>query len=876
MKPKTLLLTALLAICNIGAFAQLSGNVTNMQGEPIPYANIYVEEQMHGTASDGSGRFSLHLNPGTYTVSFRAVGFKPQAKTISVGEKEVKVTISLEAAIYELKEFVVSNKDNPANRIMRKAISNGQLYLGRLGGYNSNVYFKSNMKFDKLASFIKWIAPKDAKLPVEGKTYTMEMVNKLTYKAPERYTQRTLSYRTNFPGSDLDVPGLDIYRGNVYENQYYGAPSPLGQGGFTCYKYYLVGSSSQNGTTIYKIGVAPRRSSGIFFKGFLYIKDDSYEVTNAELETTNSTLKFHLSISYDMVKQSIPLPTSINIKLGGSFMGNTLSANMLSSVTYSKVDIKGAPLQAPAEPTKIAQAPLSKKNKKRLNKQNVISQKIDELSAKDNLTLGEMKQMVTLVEKKQELEDTVKSMEEVALKVEKDSLFNTQDSTYWSKVRTIPLSEDELKYRHETDSITSQIPKGIAAPKDTTTNKATWKVNAPILGGTIYKKRRFSIASSSFFGKNASYFTPVDGYAIANEFTLRTKVDTNKQLTIAARPIYSILRQQMMGQMQTKFDFAPRHMGFVKFTGRAATVDFNMEHPANQMLNTLACVYFKESYKKVMDTKGIDAKVQMEIANGLIASIETSFNNRRLLSNSTNHSLFKPHSVYDSNTPENIYLNSYPLTDYNQTLLQFNVSYTPMSRYRFDRNGYKHYTSQHAPTFNFKVEKGLNAWNSASTYTNLQFGAAQNVEVNLFNELIYTITAGKFYGTKGMQLSDFYFPTTAYAPLSFESTKNSFTLLPYYRFATPAEYVEAHACYESQNLILKQLPFLAKSQFTENITVGYYSTGRYKSYTEVGYGLDKLFFVGGVAAVASFENGKYSSWGIRISINLSQREIQIR
>ena len=875
MKLKMLLFTALLFFCYVGAYAQLSGSVTNKQGEPIPYANVYVEEQMHGTASDGNGRFLLHLSPGTYTVTFRAVGFKPQTKAISIGEKEVKVAVSLDAAVYELKEFVVSNKDNPANRIMRKAISNGHLYIGRLGGYSSNVYFKSNLKIDKLSSIIKWIAPKDTKLPVEGKTYTMEMVNLLTFKAPERYTQRTLSYRTNFPGNNLDIPGLDIYRGNIYENQYYGAPSPLGREGFTCYKYYLVGSSAQNGTTIYKIGVAPKRSSGIFFKGFLYIKDDTYEVTNAELETTNSTLKFHLSISYDMVKQTIPLPTSINIKLGGSLMGNTLSANMLSSVTYSNIDTKGVPLPA-AEAKKVAQAPLSKKDKARLRKQTAISQKIDELSAKDNLTLGEMKQMVALVEKKQELEDTVKSMEVVDLKVEKDSLFNTQDSTYWSRVRTIPLSEEELRYSHETDSITAQIPKGIAAPKDTTVHKGKWNLRAPILGGTIYKKRELSISSSSFFGQNASYFNPVDGYTIANKFTFKTMVDTNRQLMIAVRPIYSLLRQQMMGEFQTRYDFAPRHMGFVELSGRAATADFNMEHPVNQMLNTLACIYFKESYKKVMDTKGVNAKLQVEVANGVNASIGASFNNRRLLSNNTNHSLFKPHSIFESNTPGNIYLNDYPLTDYNQTSLQLSISYTLMPRYRFDRNGYKHYTSQHALTLNFKIEKGLNAWNSTSTYTNLEIGLAHAVEVSMFNELSYKITAGKFYGTKGMQLSDFYFPTTAYAPLSLESTKNSFTLLPYYRFATPAEYVEAHACYESQSLILKQLPFLAKSQFTENITVGYYTTGRYKNYTEIGYGLDKLFFIGGVAAVASFENGKYSNWGIRVSFNLSQKEIQVR
>ena len=139
------------------------------------------------------------------------------------------------------------------------------------------------------------------------------------------------------------------------------------------------------------------------------------------------------------------------------------------------------------------------------------------------------------------------------------------------------------------------------------------------------------------------------------------------------------------------------------------------------------------------------------------------------------------------------------------------------------------------------------------------------------------MSAGKFFGQKGLQLSNFYFPTTTYAPFAFESTKNSFTLLPYYRFATPEGYAEAHVCYESQNLILKRLPFLTSGQFTENVTIGYYSTGRYRNYTEIGYGLDKILFIGGVSAVASFENGRYSGWGIRAYINLSSNsEIKIK
>jgi hypothetical protein len=119
-----------------------------------------------------------------------------------------------------------------------------------------------------------------------------------------------------------------------------------------------------------------------------------------------------------------------------------------------------------------------------------------------------------------------------------------------------------------------------------------------------------------------------------------------------------------------------------------------------------------------------------------------------------------------------------------------------------------------------------------------------------------------------MQLSDFYFPQTQYIPFSTNGSKTTFYLLPYYKYATPKTYAESHLCLESERILLKFIPLLANKGMTENIHLGYYSTSRYKNYMEVGYALDKLFLVGGVTITASFENGKYDSWGIKGYISL--------
>lgn len=870
MKQKYLQLFILLLLTSTSAIAQLTGGITTKKGEPIPFANIYIKEQMHGTSSDAKGHFSLHLDPGTYTASFQAIGYKPQTQTITINKKEVVVNVSLEEAIYNLKEVVVSNKDNPANRIMRKAISNGQLYKTRMTGYSSEVYFKANLLMTKLAKMVKWLTPKDAKLPIVGKTYTMEIMNRLTYKAPETYTQKTISYRTNFPGDDLEVPGIDIYRGSIYNDRYYGTPSPLGRQAFSCYKFFLIGSSVQEGATIFKIGVSPVYASGQFFKGFVYIKDNSYEIVNADLSEKIGPSIINLQISFDMVKNTIPMPTSIKIKQAIDLLGNSLSVNIISSVKYSNVQVKEentpalAPVEAKAKPARAA----TKINRVKLN---AINAKIQDLESKDDISLSEMKQMMKLAEKKKEMEDTTKSLEVKNIKIEKDSLFNTQDSTFWATSRPIPLSAEELRYSHEADSITALIPKGVAAPKDTAGTKSKWKPGAILLGGNFYKKKPTSIYTSGFIGNEASYFNPVDGYTLANRLSLETTIDSTKKLRITVRPMYSVSRKQMMGETELRFDVAPRRMAYIELSGRLATADVNLDNPVPQLINSISCIYFKSSFQKVMDTKGINAKFQIEVANGLNIAVTGRFNQRALLENNTNHSLLNKSSLYESNTPENIYLDRYPLSDYKQASVQLNISYTPSPRYRYDRKGYKYYISYNKPTFLLNADQGVGVLGSASTYTHLEFGVKQTVEVSMFNELSYRVKAGTFYNTKGMQLSDFYFPRTMYMPFSFESSKNSFTLLPYYKMATPASYIEAHACYESERIVLKLLPFLSRKMFSENIMVGYYTTGRYKNYTEVSYGLDKLLLVGGISAAARFENGKYSGWGVKAYFNLNGR-----
>lgn len=99
IKRKTLGLTLVLSAASF-AFAQqktqISGEVTGPQNVKIPYASVNFINTTNKTASDAvltgeSGRYSVSLMPGSYTVSIEAIDFKKYTeKLIVTGSPSVK------------------------------------------------------------------------------------------------------------------------------------------------------------------------------------------------------------------------------------------------------------------------------------------------------------------------------------------------------------------------------------------------------------------------------------------------------------------------------------------------------------------------------------------------------------------------------------------------------------------------------------------------------------------------------------------------------------------------------------------------------------------------------------------------------------------
>lgn len=88
--------------------AVLSGKVTDTNGGPIPGVNVFVSTSI-GTATKPDGTYQLAVSPGSYKLTFSAIGFqqKQKALTVKSGEKKV-INVTLTPSSQKLEQVVVT------------------------------------------------------------------------------------------------------------------------------------------------------------------------------------------------------------------------------------------------------------------------------------------------------------------------------------------------------------------------------------------------------------------------------------------------------------------------------------------------------------------------------------------------------------------------------------------------------------------------------------------------------------------------------------------------------------------------------------------------------------------------------------------------
>ena len=121
-----LLFTSLTAV--LFAQTKVSGEIQDLNGAPVAFANVIFKDSNEGTISNEDGRFYLQSDNDYATVSFSFVGYK--TLDVTLGQKTTyKMVVRLEEEAAALDAVVLysgkqSKKNNPAIDILKKIWEN--------------------------------------------------------------------------------------------------------------------------------------------------------------------------------------------------------------------------------------------------------------------------------------------------------------------------------------------------------------------------------------------------------------------------------------------------------------------------------------------------------------------------------------------------------------------------------------------------------------------------------------------------------------------------------------------------------------------------------------------------------------------------------
>jgi hypothetical protein len=128
---------------------------------------------------------------------------------------------------------------------------------------------------------------------------------------------------------------------------------------------------------------------------------------------------------------------------------------------------------------------------------------------------------------------------------------------------------------------------------------------------------------------------------------------------------------------------------------------------------------------------------------------------------------------------------------------------------------------------------------------------------------------GGFADNRNLSYFDFFHFNPQPIRLLIDNYDDAFMLPAFYSLSTPEFYGEAHLKYTTPYLLLKFLPGLSKTLIRENIIFSYLGSRYHSNYTEIGYSLSEIFFLGEAGIFVGFDDLKYRSFGVKIVLRIN-------
>ncbi len=803
----------LCVFANLASAQQLtvSGTIKDSNGAPIPFASVYIKNTTVGTSANVDGHYTIRTPKGTNTLIYRAVGYKQLEKEFaSDGNTVINVVLPDES--YTLNNVTIkANAEDPAYEIMRKVISMRKKHLEEVNAFSCDVYIKG---VQRLNGAPKKFFGRDIQKILEldtnrrGIIYLSESESRFNFKRPNDVREEMLSSKVAGRNNAFSFNKASDLIINFYENHLLegtistrGFVSPLSDNAMLYYKYKFLGETRENGETINKIQVIPRRENDPVFRGIIYITDDSWRLYNTDLylvKNAGVNLIDTLNISQQFTKiQDVYMPTAINFQFNGKVLGFKFAGYYIG--VYSNYNL------SPNFPK--------------------------------NFFNGEILKVTELVNKK--------------------------DSIYWKNNRPIPLTPDERLNYIKKDSIAKlKESKHYLDSVERENNK--FGIGKFLLTGYSINNRfdkeyyYFDPIIQSVF------YNTVEGFAVKYGVTYRKVFDNNRSYSIRPEIRYGFANKTFTGTLSGSYQYNVINRAVVGGSLGSGIFDLNNYGSMPLWGNSINSLLYEKNFSKFYQKNFVNAYTSRELINGLQGTLTVNFSRNKTLVNHSSFKIRDVKDLeFTSNNPFTPAFESPLFPDYNALSASLNLTYSINQKYITRPDG-RFYEESSYPKIVFAYRKGIkNVLSSAVDYDFVRAEIYQEkISAGLWGFSSFSIGAGKFLNNKSLYYPD-YKHFQGNIALIFPPDMRKFQFLDFYQFSTKRQYFEAHAEHNFAGFFTNKVPLLRKLKLEEFVGGGYLSSPEKRNYTEFYFGLQRLIFRVGYGY--AYDGNKKVSQGFRIS-----------
>ncbi len=776
-------------------FSQIKGTVTDTDNNPLPFVNIYIEGTYTGTTSNDNGDYELpYIKKETITLVFQNLGYKTRKENITIADFPYKLSVKLQEEDFVLQELTLSDKENPADKVIRKAIEFKKINSAKTDKFEADFYSRGIFRAKNIPKKFMGVEIGDLDGNLDslgsGIIYQSETVSQIKFEKPNNYSEKIIASKVagdsnGFSFNTALDTNYDFYENTIGFN--IKMISPLADNAFNYYKYKLESTFYNDANQLVnKIEVIAKRDKEPVFEGYIYIVENAWSIYGVDL---------------DILGYRSQQPILEKLKLTQNFSYN--QSNEIWVKNLQTLDFKAG----------------------------IFGINFN----------GKFTHVFTNYVFKNEFDKKTFGNEVVSF--EKSA--NKKDNTYWQTTRPVPLTNEELSNYIKKDSIyTVRNSQKYLDSLDSKSNK--FKISDVIKGYSYSNSfQKWSLNYVGLLNFENISFNTVQGYSLQTGFTFRKKSEENGKMTsISSSFNYGFAEDRLRVTGDFYHRFNNINYATITASGGSAVSQFNNSDPISNIVNSVSTLFFKNNFMKLYNKEFLTASYAQDVSNGINVNGSATFEDRHALLNNTDFSIIKTNDSYSSNDPLNPYdEKSMPFEKHNIIKTKIAARFNFAQKYITRPDGRIRMKNNKYPTISVGYEKAFSTTNSKYQYDLILGSLTYEKTFGNKGEFKSRFNTGQFFNADNISFIDYKHFNGNLTHVSFRGNYlNSFMLLPYYSNSTNDSYLETHLEHNFKGYIMNKIPLLNKLQWNLVTSFHQINVPKAKPYQEYSVGFTNIGF----------------------------------